>query len=232
MERDKQPDEIPFSPWLKPKRSRLSVGKVHLSQPKKQHWRLLRLEFGAQAVMKSLCTFRARERCSAFIPRFVLMKQNWSDDGRKAVETTAGLIRHQPDEGYTSTSSSDTYLPCLHTRTHRNKPCLFEPTTRLPATFSQSWANRQATKRTRCFTDTHLPLPLSSAEYSVAALTLALVLISAEFGYFKDKVAWKSCVQQKSFFYVSGSPWAKTWNYHPELNVLNFESETRILLDK
>lgn len=113
------------------------------------------------------------------------------------METTAGLLRHQPDEGSTSTPSSDTYLPCFHTRTHRNKPCLFEPTTRLPATFSQSWANRQARKTTHCYTDSRLPPPLSSARYSVAALALAL--ISAKFGYFEDKVAQKSCVQQKPF---------------------------------
>lgn len=40
-------------------------------------------------------------------------------------------------------------------------PLLFGPTARLPETFSQLWSNRQSTKGTRCFTDTHLPLPLS-----------------------------------------------------------------------
>lgn len=145
------------------------------------------------------------------------------------METTAGLIRHQPDEGYTSAPSSDTYLPCLHTRTHRNKPCLFEPTTRLPATFSQSWANRQATTRTHCSTDTRLPLPLSSAEYSVAALALAPVLISAKFGSFKDKVQPKSCVQPKIFLLY----FQFTLSHNlKSLDVLNFESETCILLDK
>lgn len=41
-------------------------------------------------------------------------------------------------------------------------PLLFGPTTRLPETVSQLWSNRQSTKGTHCFTDTHLPLPLSS----------------------------------------------------------------------
>lgn len=41
-------------------------------------------------------------------------------------------------------------------------PLLFGPTTRLPETVSQLWSNRQSTKGTHCFTDTHLPLPLLS----------------------------------------------------------------------
>lgn len=60
-----------------------------------------------------------------------------------------------------SPSSSDTYLPAF-TRARIEINLLFGPTTRLPATFSQLWSNRQSAKGTHCFTDTHLPLPLSS----------------------------------------------------------------------
>lgn len=70
-----------------------------------------------------------------------------------------------------SMSSIDTYLPCLQTSVsntdiHTNKPLGLDPPRILPTltateTFSQLWSNRQSTKRTCCFTDTHLPLPLS-----------------------------------------------------------------------
>lgn len=78
-------------------------------------------------------------------------------------------------------------------------PLLFGPTTPLPETFWQLWSNRQPTT-THCFTDTHLPLPLSSAcvrlpkshseimqtlfsqsEYSATALSSVCVLIFTSF---------------------------------------------------
>lgn len=119
--------------------------------------------------MKCLCSFRAREHCSAFIPPFLLMKQNpkwwWEENsgnhsGPDQAPAKWRLARHPP---------VILISPCLHTHTRRNKPpfCL-GPTTRLPDTFSQLWSNRQSTKGTRCFTDTHLPLPLSSVRCTAA----------------------------------------------------------------
>lgn len=55
--------------------------------------------------MKCLCSFRAREHCSAFIPPFLLMKQNRSDDGEENSGNHSGpdqapakwrLARHPP----------------------------------------------------------------------------------------------------------------------------------------
>lgn len=119
-----------------------------------------------------------------------------------------------------SPSSSDTYLPCLHTHTRRNKPtfCL-GPTTRLPDTFSQLWSNRQSTKGTRCFTDTHLPLPLSSvrarlpksrAEIMQTLCSLVgifchcslspCIVFTSFVNVGADEAAWKSRVEQRLFF--------------------------------
>lgn len=119
-----------------------------------------------------------------------------------------------------SPSSSDTYLPCLYTRTHRNRPPFFGPTTPLPETFWQLWSNRQSTT-TRCFTDTHLPLPLSPArvrlprshseimqtlfcqsEYSATSLSSVCVLVFTPFEYLQDKGS--PC--HRFFFYISSSP--------------------------
>lgn len=109
-------------------------------------------KFTAQVVMKFLCTFRAAllSFCSLCL---------WSK-----TEVMMGGKQWKPQRAWSGTSqmkassppSSDAYLPCLHTSTH-----FFGPTTRLPETFSQLWSNRQSTKRTHCFTDTHLPAVIS-----------------------------------------------------------------------
>lgn len=110
--------------------------------------------------MKFLCSFRACEHCSAFIPPFCL----WSK-----TDVMMGGKQWKPQRAWSGTSqmkasspsSSDTYLPAF-TRVSIEINLLFGPTTRLPETFSQLWSNRQSAKGTHCFTDTHLPLPLWS----------------------------------------------------------------------
>lgn len=136
--------------------------------------KLLLCVFATQVVMKFLSAL-ARAALLSF-HAFCL----WSK-----TEVMMGGKQWKPQRAWSGTSqmkaslpsSSDTYLPFLHTRTHRNKLPSSWATTRLPETFSQLWSNRQSTKGTHCFTDTHLPLPLSTVRARLPKSRIEIMLI-------------------------------------------------------